>query len=191
MGRTMQRATQRTARIATRYTRPAIGLHWLMALLIVANLCVGYYMAGLAFSPTRLKLFNYHKWIGITILGLAAARLLWRLFHRPPPVPHFVPPWQRAAAHTVHWLLYALFFAVPLAGWAYTSAAGFPVVYLGLVPLPDWISPDKVLAARLVTLHAVLAYALAAVVCLHVAAALKHGFEQPRGYLQRMLPSRS
>ena len=173
------------------YTRPAIALHWLMAVMIVGTLCLGYYMAGLQFSPARIRLFNYHKWIGVTILGLAAARLLWRLSHRPPPVPDYVPPWQRKSAHAVHWLLYALFFAVPLVGWAYSSAAGFPIVYLGIVPLPDWVAPDKALAARLATLHAWLAYSLAAVVCLHVAAALKHGFEEPTGYLQRMLSSRS
>jgi cytochrome b561 len=132
-------------------------------------------------------LFNYHKWIGMTILGLAAARLVWRLFHRPPVLPSRLPSWQRTSAHAVHGLLYALFFAVPLVGWAYTSAAGFPVVYLGVLPLPDWVSPDKALAEQLESLHGWLAYGLAAVVAMHVAAAVKHGLEDRTGYLQRML----
>lgn len=168
-----------------------MAFHWLMAALIVGTLTLGYYMSGLPFSPSRIRLFNYHKWIGITILGLAAGRLLWRLFHRPPALPDPLPAWQKGSAHAVHGFLYALFFAVPLAGWAYTSAAGFPVVYLGILPLPDWVPPDKALAKQLETLHAWLAYGLAAVVTLHVAAALKHAFEDPIGYLQRMLPIRS
>ena len=173
------------------YTRTAISLHWLMALLIVGNLTLGYYMSGLKFSPATLKLINYHKWIGITVLGLAAARLLWRLSHRPPPLPQRLPAWQKGTAHAVHWLLYGLFFAVPLLGWAYSSAAGFPIVYLGLIPLPDLIGPDKALAEQLETLHGWFAYGLAAVVALHVLAALKHGFEEPFNYLQRMLSSRN
>ncbi len=172
------------------YTSTAIGLHWLMALLIVGALSLGYYMTGLPFSPSRIRLFNYHKWLGMTILVLAALRLSWRLFHRPPPIPDHVPRWQRGAAHGVHWLLYAFFFAVPLAGWAYTSAAGFPVVWFGVLPLPDWVAPDPQLAKRLESLHAWLAYGLAAIVVVHVLAAFKHGFEEPIGYLDRMLSSR-
>ena len=174
----------------THYTATAIALHWLMAGLIVCSLTLGWYMSSLPFSPSRIRLFNYHKWLGITILGLAAARLLWRVSHRPPALPASLGAWQRRAAHAGHGLLYALFFAVPLAGWAYSSAAGFPVVYLGLIPLPDLVAPDKAIAERLETLHAVLAYGLSVVVLGHVAAALKHGFDEPIGYLQRILSSR-
>ena len=173
-----------------RYTTTAIALHWLMALMIVSSLTLGYTMSGLPFSPSRIRLFSYHKWLGVTILAVAAVRLSWRLGHRPPTMPAMAA-WQRRGAHVAHGLLYALFFAVPLSGWAYSSAAGFPVVYFGVLPLPDWVSPDKALAARLVTVHAVLAYGLAAIVVVHVAAALKHGFEEPVGYLQRMLSSRA
>lgn len=177
--------------IRTHYTATAIVLHWIMALLIPGALFVGWYMADLPLTPTRVRLFNYHKWVGITILTLAAARLLWRFFHEPPALPGDLPRWQQRAAHAVHWLLYALFFAVPLAGWAFTSAAGFPVVYLGLIPLPDWVPVDKALAEQLATLHAVLAYSLAAVVALHIAAALKHALEgHPTHYIRRMFSFR-
>ena len=172
------------------YTAPAIALHWLMAVLIVGALSLGYYMSGLPFSPARVRLFNYHKWLGITILALAALRLLWRLSHRPPALPADIAVWQQWAAHGGHVLLYLLFFAVPLAGWAYSSAAGFPVVYFGILPLPDWVSPDKQLAEQLETLHAVLAYSLAAIVTIHVLAALKHGLDDPIDYLHRMLSSK-
>ncbi len=169
------------------YTRTAIAFHWLMALFILGNLTVGWYMADLPLSPSRIRLINWHKWGGITILLLAAARLLWRLSHRPPALPGDIPRWQRDLAHGAHGLLYALFFAVPLAGWAFSSAAGFQVVYLGLVPLPDWVPKDKALAEQLKSLHAVLAYGLAGVIALHVAGAIQHALNDPTHYLFRML----
>ncbi len=179
-----------TATTGDRYTRTAIVFHWTMAALLVFGFTLGWTMSDMPLSPTRIRLFSYHKWLGITILGIAAARLAWRLSHRPPPLPHDLSRWQQVAAHAGHALLYLLFFAVPLAGWAYSSAAGFPVVYLGIIPLPDWVSPDKALAKQLVTVHAALAYGLAIVVLGHIAAALSHGLAEPVGYLRRMTSSR-
>ncbi|HEY1090063.1 MAG TPA: cytochrome b [Burkholderiaceae bacterium] len=174
----------------TRYTRTAMALHWLLALAIVCAFGVGLYMTDLRMSPTRLKLFNWHKWAGITILVLSAARLLWRLSHRPPAdVP--MPAWQAQAAHAAHILLYVAFFALPLSGWAYSSAAGFPIVWFGLIPLPDLVSPDKALAETLKTAHHWIAYGLAALVLVHVGAALKHQFIDRDGLLARMLPRMS
>ncbi|MCY7314055.1 MAG: cytochrome b [Rubrivivax sp.] len=173
-----------------RYHPVSIAFHWLLALVILGSLGVGLYMTGLPFSPTRLKLYNWHKWAGVTILMLSALRLLWRLTHRPPPdVP--MPAWQRRTAQGAHTALYALFFAVPLAGWAYSSAAGFPIVLFGVLPLPDWVAPDRALAEPLKLLHHWLAYALGAVVALHVAGALKHHFIDRDGLLQRMRPWRA
>ena len=170
-----------------RYHPVSIAFHWLLALMILGSLAVGLYMTGLPFSPTRLKLYNWHKWAGITILILSAMRLLWRLTHRPPAdVP--MPAWQRRMAHGAHLALYALFFAVPLAGWAYSSAAGFPVVLFGVLPLPDWVATDRALAESLKLLHHWLAYALGAVIALHVAGALKHQFIDRDGLLNRMRP---
>jgi cytochrome b561 len=158
---------------STRYGTTAIALHWILALAIGANFALGVYMHELPVSPSRLKLYNYHKWAGITILALSALRLLWRLGHRPPAdLP--MPAWQAKAAHAAHALLYVLFFAVPLSGWAYSSAAGFPVVLFTVLPLPDFVPQDKALADTLKGLHKLLTLLLAAVVVGHVAAALKH-----------------
>jgi cytochrome b561 len=158
-----------------------------LALLILLNLALGLYMHDLPLSPLRLRLFNWHKWAGITILTLSALRLLWRLTHRPPPdVP--MPRWQRTAAHAVHWAMYVLFFAVPLAGWGYSSAAGFPVVWFGVLPLPDWVPVDRTWADALKALHKGAALTLALLVLLHVLAALKHHVVDRDGLLQRMRP---
>ena len=181
---------------ANRYGAIAIAFHWLLALAIVGSFSVGLYMHDLPFSPQRLKLFNWHKWAGVTILALSALRLLWRLTHRAPPLPERVrcamPTWQRHAHHATHLLLYLSFFAVPLSGWAYSSAAGFPVVWFGLLPLPDWVPVDKELAdAVLKPLHQTVAFTLAALVVLHVAAALKHQFVDRDGLFWRIWPRRA
>lgn len=166
-----------------------MALHWGLALLIVGTFSLGVYMHELPFSMTRLKLYNWHKWAGVTILTLSALRLLWRLTHRPPAdLP--MPRWQSRAAHGAHIALYVLFFAVPLAGWAYSSAAGFPIVLFGVLPLPDFVSPDRALSEIIKPVHATLAWALATVVLLHVAGALKHHFIDRDGLLQRMWPGR-
>jgi cytochrome b561 len=172
-----------------RYHPVSMLFHWLLAVAIIGSLAVGLYMTGLSMSPTRLKLYNWHKWAGVMILLLSAARLLWRLTHKPPADPP-MPAWQQRAAHGAHRALYVLFFAVPLAGWAYSSAAGFPVVLFGVLPLPDWVPVNRDLSEAIKPLHKWLAYALGAVVVLHVAAALKHQFVDRDGLLQRMLPGR-
>jgi cytochrome b561 len=173
----------------TRYHPVSMALHWLLALLILGSLAVGLYMTGLPFSPQRLKLYNWHKWAGVVILVLSAARLLWRLVQRPPALPA-MPAWQTRAAHGAHLALYMLFFAVPLSGWAYSSAAGFPIVLFAVLPLPDWVPVNRELAELLKPVHHYAAYALAAVIGLHVAGALKHHFVDRDGLLLRMLPGR-
>lgn len=172
-----------------RYTRTAIALHWGLALVLLGLLGFGAYMTSLPFSPARLKLYNWHKWAGIVVLLLSVGRLAWRLTHRP-PAEVSMPGWQQRTAHATHGLLYLLFFAVPLAGWAYSSAAGFPVVLFGLWPLPDFVAPDRDLAETLKSLHGTLAWTLLALIVLHVAAAFKHQLIDRDGLLQRMLPQR-
>jgi cytochrome b561 len=170
------------------YSTTAIALHWLLAAMIVGSLGVGWYMVELPMSVQRLKLYNWHKWAGITILTLSAARLLWRLAHPAPALPTSMPAWQRMASHVSHGALYLLFFAIPLLGWAYSSAAGFPVVWFGVLPLPDWVPRSRALAESLKPWHGWVAYTLAAIVAVHVAAALKHYFVDKDHILQRMLP---
>ena len=177
-----------TSAVPTRYTTLAIVLHWVLALALIMSFSVGLYMADLPFTPQRVKLFNWHKWAGVTILALSLLRLSWRLTHRPPAeLP--TSQWQQRAGRWTHAALYVLFFAVPLAGWAYSSAAGFPIVWFGVLPLPDLVGPDKALAEGLKSLHSALAWALAALAALHVGAALKHHFIDRDKLLARMLPN--
>jgi len=173
-----------------RYHGLSIILHWLLAIGLVSLFVVGNYMADLPFSPTRLKLYNWHKWAGVTILALSVLRLQWRLAKRPPALPARIqaamPGWQTAAFHATHHLMYLLFFAVPLTGWAYSSAAGFPIVWFGVLPLPDFVPVDKALAEAIKPFHELTAFALAALVLAHVGAALKHQFIDRDRLLGRM-----
>lgn len=182
------------ATVPARYSTTAILLHWLLGLALIGMLGLGVYMTDLPFSPSRLKLYNWHKWAGVSLLALSLVRLLWRLTHRPPALPaameQAMPGWQKLAHHGTHLALYVLFFAVPLSGWAYSSAAGFPIVFLGLVPLPDFVPVSEPLADILKLGHATLAFTLAGLVLVHIAAAIKHQWIDNDGLLQRMLPGR-
>ncbi len=174
--------------IPQRFGAPAIALHWVAALLILFNLAFGLYLVDLPLSPQKLKYFSYHKWIGVTVFVLSAARLLWRLGHPAPPMPIAMRGWEVRLAHISHVLLYVLFFASPLSGWLFSSAAGFQTVYLGAFPIPDLLSKNKEVADVLKIVHHWINYALAAVVALHAAAAMKHHFVDRDDVLVRMLP---
>jgi cytochrome b561 len=152
---------------------------WHLAL--VGLFALGLYMHELPFSLQRLKLYNWHKWAGVSIF--AAVRLAPGLAPHPPPTgtaKHAIedrpcPPgsaWPTTARTTRCTLL---FFLVPLLGWAYSSAAGFPIVWFGVLPLPDFVpaeqSPGR--ASSSPCMH-VSAFALAGLAVLHIAAALKH-----------------
>jgi cytochrome b561 len=171
-----------------RYTRVAISLHWVIALMILGTFALGLYMHELPLSPTKLKLYSYHKWIGVTIFALVLFRLAWRLGHRPPPPPPSMPVWQHHAASAAHLALYLLTLAIPVSGWLMSSASGFQVVYLGMLPIPDLLGKDKGLAEQLKQAHEFLNIVMFAVVVLHVAAALKHHLMDRDDVLSRMLP---
>ena len=171
-----------------RYHRVAILLHWTSAVLIVAAVGLGLSMTGLPLSPSKLRLYAWHKWLGITIFLVTAARLVWRAFVPPPPLPPSMPGTQVRAARLVHFTLYALMLAIPLSGWVYSSATGVSVSYLNLVPLPNLVPKDKMLAGLLLALHQTLNAFLAIFVGMHVAAAVKHQWIDRDGVLSRMLP---
>jgi cytochrome b561 len=175
-----------------RYSRTAILFHWLIALLIIGAFTLGLVMTDIpGFTPAKLRYYSWHKWAGVTVMLLAVLRLLWRLKHRPPALPATMPAWQRGAAHGLHRLLYVFIFAVPLSGYFYTLAAGVPVVWFGLFKLPVLIAKDPALAASLKNVHYWLTMSMAALVALHVLAALKHAIIDRDGTMRRMLPGRS
>ena len=175
--------------IQTRYTPTAIALHWIVAALIIGNLFFGLYVDSLhGVTPQKLRYLSWHKWVGVTVFLFAAARLLWRLGHPPPPLPATMKAWEQQLARAGHILLYVLFFAAPLSGWMMSSALGFQTVYLGVLPIPDLLSKNRDLGEALKWVHKSIVYTLAAVAAGHALAALKHHFHDRDDVLVRMLP---
>ncbi len=173
---------------STPYTRTAISLHWVIASLIFAAFPLGVYMHGLSLSPDKLRLFSYHKWMGITVLLVAVVRVAWRFTHRPPELPGNMAAWERFAAMLMHYLLYAIIFAIPLSGWIMSSATGLQTVWFGVLPLPDLVGRDKILGDYLLQVHQGLNIVLFALVVIHIAAALKHHLVEHDSVLLNMLP---
>lgn len=171
-----------------RYTRTAVILHWLIALLIFAAFPLGLYMHGLTLSPTKLRLYSYHKWIGVTVFLFAVIRVLWRSTHRPPLLPDTMRHWEKIAAEGVHYLLYALIFVVPVTGWLMSSAKGFQTVWFGVLPLPDLVGKNKELGELLLEVHETLNYIMLGLVAAHVGAAIKHHVIERDDILTRMVP---
>ena len=163
----------------------AKALHWLLALAIIGNGIFGLLMV----PPTlaKVNIFALHKSIGLTILALVLLRLAWRLFdRRPPDAP--APRWQQLAARAVHALLYLIILAIPLSGWWFNSARGFPLQWFKLFNLPALTDKNDAMAHLAVSVHETLFWILLAVLIAHVGAALKHHVFDNDNVLRRMLP---
>ncbi len=170
------------------YGAIAQGLHWL----IVAGIGLQYLWAWRIDEADSVRaefvLVTQHKSIGMTILLLVLIRIVWRLVDPPPALPATMRGWEQRAAALTHWLLYALILAMPLSGWAYTSAAGYGPEFWGLIDLPGLVPVHEDLEDWFEDVHETLATAIWVVVALHVAAALRHALIKRDGVLGRMLP---
>jgi cytochrome b561 len=169
-------------------------LHWTMAALILYQLALGLRMVRLDDLVARFALTQVHKSWGVVIFALALFRVAWRLANRRPPLPAGMPAWQRRAAAVSHKALYVLMLLLPITGWLLASAS--PVQDLlqmqnlafGRIALPDpFIPGSDALDRTFRTLHAGAAFALAAILAVHIAAALRHQFVDRDGLLARML----
>ena len=185
-----------TTSVAT-YNRVAKILHWLIAAAIIGMLILGWVMAdddmpnGLA----KFAMFQWHKSIGITILALSLFRLVWRLINPPPSLPQDLPKWQRISAQIAYIGFYFLMLAMPFSGWALNSATPYKITLYGLIPLPNLpiipSLPDEAKHAWkgiFAESHETMAYILAALIFLHIGAALKHHFIRRDDMLLRMSP---
>lgn len=171
-----------------RFGPAAKTLHWLTFVLLLASFGIGLSMVGLPLSPRKLQVYSWHKWIGVTVFLVTVLRLGWRLADPPPPLPFSVPRWQRIGTRLSHAALYAILITMPISGWLMSSALGLQTVYLGLVPLPDLVAPNRPLGETLLSVHQGLAVTLALLISVHVAAAAYHHIVARDDVLRRMLP---
>jgi cytochrome b561 len=170
-----------------RWSPVAKTFHWTMALLILGNGAFAFWMDGLKPSLHKINMFALHKSIGLTVLALFLLRVLWRTIDRRPH-DEPAPAWQKVAAHTVHGFLYLLIVAIPLTGWAYNSAHGYPLQYFKQFNLPALLEKNEALSNALGAVHEYLFWFLLIVLVAHVGGALKHHFVDRDDTLRRMLP---
>jgi cytochrome b561 len=170
------------------YSGPAKLIHWLTAIAVLAAIPLALAMVRVDQGPLQNSLYDLHRSFGVLVLLLTAARLVWRMFRPAPPLVEGLPAWQMVAARASHHLLYLLLIAMPLLGWAGTSAFGAPITVFGLFEWPPFMGKDQDLAETLLALHRWLGFALAALLALHVGAALHHHLVRKDDTLRRMLP---
>ena len=185
---------------SVRYSLVAMTLHWLIALAILANVAIAFYFNDLLShrDAARGGLVSFHESIGLTVLVLSAARLIWRWINPPPPLPDSLSPASKRVSHITHYSLYGLMIFVPLLGWGLASASrkGLPVNYFHLLAWPNiafisGLSPlDKHFYGELIgTAHEWLGYAFFFLALGHIGAALYHRFVLRDAILSRMLPA--
>src|SRR5580698_7715615 len=172
-----------------RYSAVAQGFHWLIAALIVVQFTLAWSADDLPLGARKLALLARHKSFGMTILMLAALRLLWRLFNRPPELPPGMTAIERKLARATHVLFYVFLFVMPLTGWMMSSAKNYSVSWFDQFTWPNLIAPNERAFDVLKTVHDSLATVLFVVAIVHMLAALKHHFWHKDDVLKRMLPS--
>ncbi len=174
---------------AAKYNPLAMLFHWVMVVGIFSAVVMAWIMTDIpGITPTKLRLFNYHKWLGVSLFALAALRLLWRWVKAPPALPHSMSPMAQRLAGLGHLALYALMFAIPLIGYFYSLAAGYPVVWFGVIELPVLMEPNPTLKPILKEAHELAANGLLILVAGHALVALKHHFLDRDSVLSRMVP---
>jgi cytochrome b561 len=172
-----------------KYSKIAILFHWLIALLIGANILLANLGEDLP-RAARAAYMSPHKAIGISILILTIGRILWRLTHRPPALPDKVAGWQAKAGQCAHILFYVLMIAMPLTGWLMIGANGkaAPVDFFGLFTIDMAVGKNAMLADIGHEGHEILAAPLVILIGLHILGALKHQFIDKMPFIQRMWP---
>jgi cytochrome b561 len=174
-----------------RYTKTAVWLHWIIAILIVFLLFPGHELIEVRrggdlsdWGPTA------HASLGVLVFLLSLFRMYWRVTHRAPALPTTMPRWQMTASHALHGLFYVMMLALPLTGWLALQNFGserlnpeavsfFKMFSLyGFVDLGGWTGEAHEIAGNVTK----------AMLALHVLAALKHQFWDKDGLLRRMSP---
>jgi cytochrome b561 len=172
----------------SKYSKGAILLHWLIAILILGNIAGAMLTEGLP-KETRGLIMGMHKSFGIAVLFLALVRIAWRLTHRPPAKPDSLATWEIWSARLVHFLFYALMILVPLSGWVWMSAGGWPIEMFGLFTMPALpVEHSKALADTMHERHETLGLVTLGLAALHILGSLKHQFADRMPFIQRMWP---
>jgi len=168
-----------------RYDAIAKLLHWILAVLLIGLVALGWYMMSIEHQPGSEWYFNLHKSFGIIAATLILLRLIWVFSHKPASLPISVPLWQAKIARALHKLLYICMILMPATGFIGASFSKHGLAFFGL-SLPKWGGPSHDIAEQLFNIHGIIAWVLVVLVALHLFAALKHLFINKDGVFQRM-----
>jgi cytochrome b561 len=172
------------------YTRTAIALHWLIALVIFAQVPFGWYLEEIPRgTPARGWYVNLHKSVGVTLGVAIVLRACWRWLHPPPPLPDWMPRWERIGASATHAALYACMLIMPLTGYVASNFSKWGVKYFNAIQLPPWGVDDARIYAFFNGAHVATSYLFVALIVAHVASAVWHASRRD-GIVQRMWPPR-
>ncbi len=156
--------------------------HWLIALLVLTLLCVGFLLEKLPDIA-----YTMHKSFGLVVLALMICRILWIRHVGRPVLPASMPQWEKFFAHLVQYSLYFFLVMMPIAGWMMSTASGHTPQFFGLFPLPcPGIVADKDLAAFMKEVHNTTAWIIIVLLFFHIFGALKHHFWDKDNVLKRM-----
>lgn len=167
-----------------KYGTVHVVLHFLMALIIISMLCLGYYMNNVAYNPT---LYFFHKSFGILVFMLVIIRLVWK-FANPFPKPDYkIPSFIRILSTLGHFALYAFMIIMPLSGFLYSAFKGYPTNFFGLFIIPAF-TPNKEVAHLFEEIHEISSFLFAALILAHSVMALVHHYILKDNTLRKMLP---
>jgi cytochrome b561 len=181
---------RRSDAVSQSYDGAQRAFHWIMAALIFLVIALGVAAALLPeHNSPRVELLFVHKSLGMTALVLAVARLAYRAVAGAPAYAATQTALTRAAADAAHLALYALMIALPVSGYVNSTAGGHEIPWFGLFAWPSFLPRDKALAHLGGQAHFWLAWAIGAVLALHLAAAAWHAWVKRDEIFSRMWPN--
>lgn len=144
----------------------SVFLHWLTAILVAAMLISGVLMKQIGSGPIADALYTAHKTTGASILVIVILRVAYRAMRQ------LGGRWKPgAASRPVHFVLYGFLIVVPLLGWAGVSDFGARGIIFG-ASLPEIWPEGAGHASTLFLAHAIAAFAMLALVLVHIGLAL-------------------
>lgn len=171
-----------------RYGLVATALHWVLALLMLGLIWLGWVLVDLGYySPWYKPAITAHETLGMLVLGLAAFKLVWMLYAPGPAPQPELRPWERGASKLVHWLLFASMFLIPVTGYLTSTSDGAAVSMFDWFEIPAVVPVSTALRDWSIDVHLYGAYTVLVLAILHAGAALKHQFIDRHGTLRRML----
>ena len=147
-------------------------IHWLMALIIISLIAVGYIMQELP-DNIKFKIYGIHKSFGVIILALIFIRIFLRLYHKRPPYPEEITKFYATISRIVQYTLYILMLIMPISGYLMSNAKGYPVALFGL-KLPFIIAKNKEIADLATNIHEISSKLLIISITLHIMGTIKH-----------------